>query len=574
MTSGRDEPRSPLTPSQVHTPAESMTNSPDALAWDEVAEALDLQSFDDFPGKPETDFFPPLDLSNIPAPDLKPARVATRPPAHQSSAPVATVKRQTRKAAARKGTRKGKQEKKEIDQPPHVVDGEIDRFPRLKNVTPLVRHRHVDAGVYAKDEVRRVGDMQARGPDPFSPRANAGGMAPPNSFYDSAVPQQFNFRNYAPFPGNHYGFLLPPANQQQDLRNKPWTPDLERGNPNNWIPNPHMHDQLAFPQQFNGMAPWYGSMSFPTQQMHPQTMFPQNMNQDQYMSPSRHSNHPAPRCRAPPRSHPVAALKHAARENRQVPSMVYEALLRKKHLLASLHNADNAPRGIRAQPKGGRPAQAPPVGPHGTSDGVQENVAQPPHNHRPVPDLAVLKRTLENINKSNATKKSRAQNRAKNCRQAKKGSNQQGAKLPHNTSADGQGQRESIPVPTGAPADHPPRRLALNGGIQKQPYPKTGGAQGRNKKLNRNWRNSQTQMEGRTQVDDHWAQLRGRNMQSGRGSGREAQGGSYPVDLAGQGGHCANVTVGNGGGYCGENAQNGGGQYESRRSVFDRLGYR
>lgn len=572
MTARPEQPASPLTPSRVQTPPESMADPAEELAWDDVAEALDLSMLFDLTSKPEDDIFSPLDLSNVPPPELKPTRVATRPPAQPGSAPVAAAKRPPRaKPAPRKGTRRVKREKKVTEKPPHIVDGEVDSFPRLKTVTPIEEPCPPEAGFFGQNEGQNRGDGQLPETDPFISRDDAGPQQPPKGFHNSATPQQFNWRNYSPFPGMHYGFLLPPANQQ-DFRNRSWPLDMDQGRPHNWLPPvPQMFEQQSFPYQFPGMSPWYRNAPFLQHELYQQTQAHQNTNQSQYSPLPCHPDPPAPRsqaARAPRRSRFAPAPKPAARETQQVPSMIYEALRRKKEMLASLQEAENRASVPASDTKLVSAVPLTSVARHGHPDGALQPAAKTVRNRRPVPDLDLLKRTLENIKKTNAAKP-RPHNRRRNTTQARKTSNQQCDKLPQ---ANGPCSIPDIPkdeseiTPT-MQGDQLQHRLTALGGIRKPANIKPTARVRNTRKLNHDWRSSAP--EEHVGVHDQWAQLRAGMQQADRRRLQETE--NYgALDYIGQGRNYANV--GHGCGYSRPNINNR--QHGSVRSVFERLGHR
>lgn len=536
-----------------------MADPDELLAWDDVAAALDLNIFGDLSNRTEGNaLFAPLDLDAISAPDLKQARASTREPTRLGSAPVASARRHCRgKGKGNKGKNlKNKTDNPNFENAPHIVDGDVDRFPRLKNVTPLQENNESHGAAYERAGPSGGFDDQDHTVenDPFHPRRgpNSEVMPAPRGFSDCPTTVPSGWRNYPPFPGVHFGYLIPPVpkdgGRKKSAARNGGGAGMNFWSSDNFSP---MYNQYAHPGQFTGRPPWFRNMPYPMQPMYPQMMFAQ----DQFM-PQRGPVKPKFRTAPFPENYGPGASAQ-----REIPKRVFEVPPPRNDKPVSVKTPAIDGRALLATSfkNDNEPPSAP------ISIGIPQNPAGlkgPAHRNRlrrPVPDLELLKRTLESIKKGNTIRKQKQSKKTK-AQQSRPGSKQR-EKTNIERPPCGSNEQQTNPSEYHENQRHP--RLAAHGGIQKLMLPKSNlGPTHGTSKLNRNWRSAR---EAADFQERHWMQSRKGNSQT------DWRGNEVPKIWQGA---FRNIGSGQRGGSTPENRHGETGELENRRSVFERLGRR
>lgn len=560
MTANVDDPPSPLTPSRLGTPPPSMADPVEPLAWDDMSAALEKNVFGNlYTDNDDSDLFAPVNFPSFPVPDLEQTKANTCDAPEQGTAHVDSVLRgyQGKRNVETGSFRRNKKHFRTFEKGPHVVDGHVDQFPRLKNVTRLQENNEFNRTPYRRVAPPRRFNKYSMDSDEFRPRRRNYNQVVPvaKGFHDMPANAQAGYWNSPEFSGVPFGSHIPQVPRYR--KNKTGIRKMENIGMNPWMPNSAKpnYTQHSMPGQFIGFPQGFGPCVWP--QMFHQLMVPQVQPMPQ-QAPTKPL---VPRTKFSPRTSCMQEREVPAQQD--MPRKIIETPPQNDGIPETVSPSAGDGRGasekrIKENAKNDSPAPARPNDLRKRNSKSTEVANNGASGSRPVPDVELLRRTLENIKKGNALKST------KQSRKARKPHPEAGAK--HQRSGN-----ETPPFGQPTRGTHPEDqeikrspRLAPRGGIQKQPFPRQNrGLPSGESRYNQKWRPS-WHGEDAGNRSPHWMQSRIRHGNMGW------RGNDYRNVR--RGGFRRNNYRHSGGQNFGP--QNGGPEgFGNRKSVFSRLGW-
>lgn len=576
MTANVDNPPSPLTPSRLGTPPTSMADPVESLAWDDMSAALEMDIFGNLStDNGDNDPFAPINFPPFPAPDLEKTKANTCEAREQSTARVESV---LRGYPGKRNLDNGsfRRNKKHFQKVPHIVDGHVDQFPRLKNITRLQENNEFNRAPYRRTPPSRRFNNYPTDSDAFRPRRRNYYQAMPVSqgFHDMPASAPYGYWNPPALSGAPFGSRVPqvpryPANNTEMLK-------MGNVGMNLWMPTGNPNYNQLMSGQFNGFPQGFGNIPYSWPQMLHQSMVPQGTQPLPKQAPMKPL---FPRASSSPGNPCTQQGEVAAQQD--MPSKVIEIP----------SQTDGISEAVSAFGGDGKGAFEKRVKENAKQDGaalagptdVRKMISKSPEvvgkvssgkknakpielaakgasGSRPVPDVEMLRRTLENIKKGNALRRKNKQSRK--------------TRTSHPEARPKQHQRPGYQKP---PFGQPNQetafedqeikrnpRLVPRGGIQKQPFPRQNrGLPPCENKYNKKWRPSRYSEDDGNR-SPFW-------MQSGSGHGNTGWRGNNNRNVR-RGGFRRN-NYRHAGGQISEYRNDGPGGFGNRKSVLSRLGW-